>query len=337
MRSAMTWVIGLAALLLQGCGQHPQDEAAPRPVGAPAATAQAPVRASALEGQRGSGQPYEIVGTEVWDVPDPASGRTYQVFIGLPPSYAEQPARRYPVLYVTDADYAFPLIRQIGRRLNVEGPKIEEFILVGLSYARGDDGMTSRRRDYTPSPAGAGGDSSAAVHGGAADYMAYLEGQVLPFVAQRYRTDEERRLFLGHSYGSLLGTQILLTQPRMFSGYILGSPSYWYDTHWMEGLESRFAEARQDLHAEVYMYIGEQEQRAFGQRYDMVADARRMVHALSTRRYPSLQMTLDVLDGETHLTVAPRGFTRGLQQLLPVPAASARPSPGMRQDVPLPG
>ena len=90
----------------------------------------------------------------MWDVPDPVSKRGYQVFVALPPSYAKQPQRRYPVLYVTDADYAFPIIRQLGRRLNVEGPKIEEFILVGLSYAKGEEGRVSRQRDYTPTPNG---------------------------------------------------------------------------------------------------------------------------------------------------------------------------------------
>jgi len=51
------------------------------------------------------------------------------------------------------------------------------------------------------------------VHGGSKSYQAYVRDQVLPFVAQRYRTDEQRRIFLGHSYGSLLGTQILLSEP----------------------------------------------------------------------------------------------------------------------------
>ncbi|MGE8289654.1 MAG: alpha/beta hydrolase, partial [Stenotrophomonas sp.] len=89
--------------------------------------------ANAQLAQRGGGQPYEVIGSEVWDVPDPVSARVYQVFVALPAGYAENPDRRYPVLYVTDADYAFPLIRQMARRLNVEGPRIEDFILVGLS------------------------------------------------------------------------------------------------------------------------------------------------------------------------------------------------------------
>lgn len=96
------------------------------------------------------GGPYVLAGTQVWSVPDPVSGREYKVFVSLPPSYETQPDRRYPVLYVTDADYAFPIIRQIARRVNLDEPRIEEFILVGLSYAVGEGGMDSRTRDYTP-------------------------------------------------------------------------------------------------------------------------------------------------------------------------------------------
>lgn len=116
-------------------------------------------------GQRGQGKAYETIGSETWDVADPVSGRTYQVFVALPPSYIKNPERRYPVLYVTDADYGFPLIRQIARRLNGNGEKIEEFVLVGLSYAVGEEGMPSRRRDYTPTPSGAHDAPGEAIHG----------------------------------------------------------------------------------------------------------------------------------------------------------------------------
>ncbi len=272
--------------------------------------------ASALTGQRGQGLPYELAGTEVWTVPDPVSGRDYQVFVSLPASYAEQANRRYPVLYVTDADYAFPVVRGIARRLNGDGPTIKDFILVGLSYALGDEPMTSRRRDYTPTSPRHGPSAGGDPHGEGAAYASYLRNQVLPFVASRYRSDENRRLLLGHSYGSLLGAQILFSEPELFAGYVLGSPSFWYDDKVMEDIERSYAAAHADLTANVYMYIGEYESRAFGKRHDMVADASRMAATLAARNYPSLRLQLDVLGEEDHLSVAPRGFSRGLKFLL---------------------
>jgi hypothetical protein len=277
--------------------------------------------------QQGGGEPYALLGTEVWDVPDPASGRDYQVFVSLPASYAKEPARRYPVLYVTDADYAFPLVRQIARRLNVERPQLRDFILVGLSYAKGDDPVQSRRRDYTPTARGPSDAPAGAVHGEGAAYQDYLRDRVLPFVAGRYRTDPAQKLFLGHSYGALLGTQILFTDPAMFDGYILGSPSLWYDKKHMFAVEKTYAAAHRDLPAKVYVYTGEYEgmrpgDARYNQTVDLVGDSRTLVATLEGRGYPGLAIRSDVLNDEDHVSVAPRGFTKGLQYLLAVPLAA---------------
>lgn len=71
------------------------------------------------------------------------------------------------------------------------------------------------------------------------------------------------------------------------------------------------------------MYVGQYEamkpgDSRYSREVDMVADARRMERALRARRYPSLSMKLDVLDDEDHLSVAPRGFTLGLEYLLEI-------------------
>lgn len=152
-----------------------------------------------------------------------------------------------------------------------------------------------------------------------------MRDQVLPFVAGRYRTDERRRLFLGHSYGALLGSEILFSEPRLFDGYILGSPSFWYDRHHMAEREKAYAAKHKDLRARIYMYIGEYEEMRPGDpRYakdvNMVTDTRAMDQALRSRNYPSLRIEAAVLNDEDHFTVAPRGFTHGLKYLLPAPA-----------------
>jgi len=229
---------------------------------------------SAQTPARAEGAPYVLAGTQVWTVPDPVSGRDYEVFVSLPASYETSPGRRYPVLYVTDADYAFPIIRQIARRVNLDGPVIEEFILVGLSYARGDNPVASRNRDYTPT-----------------------------------------------SYGALLGAQVLFTDPALFHGYVLGSPSFWFDRRHIMTMEAEYARTHRDLPAEVFMYIGAYETPGPGPRHttdaDMVGDVRTMERTLKSRAYPGLRVQSAVLGDEDHLTVAPVGFTRALMALLP--------------------
>lgn len=181
--------------------------------------------------------------------------------------------------------------------------------------------MASRRRDYTPTPAGSR-DAAGTPHGGGSAYQAWLRGTVIPYVAARYRTDESRRYLLGHSYGGLLGAQILFSDPRLFAGYVLGSPSLWYDDGYMLKVEKAYAAGHRDLPAKVYVYVGEYEDvrpgdPRYAKRYNMVTDARRFDASLRARKYPGLRLRTDVLNDEDHLSVAPRGFTHGLKYLLP--------------------
>lgn len=212
-RTASLGLVLLAGTVM-GCSQQADAQSTPAP-DAPS-----------------EGAPYVLKSTQVWTVPDPVSGRDYEVFVSLPASYETNPQRRYPVLYVTDADYAFPIIRQIARRVNLDGPVIEEFILVGLSYSRGDNGTVSRNRDYTPTPNGPSSASST-LHGGGPAYQTYLKTQALPFVESRFRVDSARRI--------LLGAQILFTDHGLFHAYVLGSPSFWYDKRHVGGMEADYA------------------------------------------------------------------------------------------------
>lgn len=120
-----------------------------------------------------------------------------------------------------------------------------------------------------------------------------------------------------------MGTQILFTEPDLFSGYILGSPSLWYDKRHILKVEANYAKRNQDLKAKVFLYVGAYEalrkgDRRYNQTVDMVADNRALEKTLQSRKYPGLKLESVVLNDEDHVTVAPRGFTRGLMYLLPV-------------------
>lgn len=272
--------------------------------------------------QRGEGQPYEVLASQVFDVPDPASGVAYQVYISLPPSYEDNPSRAHPVVYVTDADYGFPMLRLIGRRMNGAGQRAEEFILVGLSYGKGQDPMVSRRRDYTPTAKGSSDAPPGARHWGSLPYRDYLRDTVFPFIDARFHVAPGQRVYVGHSYGGLLGAQILMTEPKMFSGYVLGSPSFWHDKKYLLTQAPGLLDQVGTIDVDVYLYVGEYEAQRMGdkryqQEVDMVADNRNFAELLRARNYPGLNLRSDVLMDEDHLSVAPRGFTKGLLHTLP--------------------
>ncbi|HEX8602254.1 MAG TPA: alpha/beta hydrolase-fold protein, partial [Pseudoduganella sp.] len=210
---------------------------------------------------------YMLDNTEVRDVHAAALKRDYQLYVALPDSYRTS-GRRYPVVFVADAGYAFPLARSIASRLHKHAG-MEEVIVVGLSYAKGDEGVYSRRRDYTPTVPRNGSYRSGMpgrppAFGEAAAYGRFIETEVFPLVAARYRADMRRKIFAGHSYGSLLGLQMLLEKPRTFEHYILGSPSLWYDRGVMFDREKAYAAEHGDLPASVFFGIGGDETLAPG-------------------------------------------------------------------------
>jgi predicted alpha/beta superfamily hydrolase len=267
-------------------------------------------------------------GTEVRNIHSKSLQRDYQLFVSLPSSYS-QSKRSYPVLFVTDANYAFPVIRSIAKRVGNNGKDIEEFILIGLSYAQGDTPEYSRRRDYTPT---AHGDKDAAsdmpgrtpMYGEAEGYRKFIADEVFPFVAQNYRADMSHKIYAGHSYGGLLGAHILLTEPTMFDHYIIGSPSLWFDHKEIFSQERAYANAHNDMPANVFMAVASFETvnpRSSNPRYnktvDMVRDLSDFDRALKSRHYPGLNVQMKIIDDEDHLTVFPAIITRGLMWALP--------------------
>lgn len=304
MQRVRGWSV-VACLALGGCAMS---------VAPPAAHSEAKERAaSAVPG-------VELPDTEALRVHDPV-GRDYPVWVALPASYASNPAKHYPVLYVTDALYSFPLVRSVRNLVGQQGTNIEDFILVGLPPQEGLSSKQSRSRDYTPSEpvrSTPGYYSDDVSYGGAAHYRDFVADHVLPMIDARYRTDPARRTFAGHSYGGLFGAYVLTTRPDMFSTYILSSPSLWFDQHLLPRLQD---EAKAPANpTRVLLSVGSYETVKPGPRYstgnDMLQQSAEFAQQLQ-RGGRNLQVENIVVDGEDHLTVYPRVITRALLQVLP--------------------
>jgi len=283
-----------------------------------------PVSAAPFVLQQDGGA-YSLPNTKVHSLHAKDLGRDYQVFVSLPPGYAAD-GPKLPVVFVTDADYAFPLVRAIFARIGGHSDAIAPFILVGLSYAAGDTPEYSRRRDYTPSVNPEHGLKSdmpgrQPAWGEAEGYRRFLASDVLPLVASHYRADMGRSVFVGHSYGSLLGAHILLGTPEMFSKYVISSPSLWFDHRLMFAREKAYAASHRDLKAEVFLSAGGYEAVKPGPRYntenDMVRDMQEFAAALKSHRYPGLKTQVQVFDGHDHLSVYPDMITSALKWALP--------------------
>ncbi len=302
------WLL-LAALSVTACSEQP---AAPVVEASPEISPETPVVVEAAPAA------YAMPASAVHAITSPVLGRSYDVFIKLPPGYddAENASRRYPVLYVTDGHYPFQTAAGVMMAPMTHGG-FEHAILVGVSFAKGEGGAASRGRDLTPVPDPRNTDN---VTGGAPQFLTFLRDEVIPLVDGEYRTDVSRRIYAGQSYGGLFGAYALFQQPGVFTDYILTSPSLWFADGAMFGVEAAYAQTQTALPARVYFAIGETETPAInGGRYDMVGDQKRFADQLRSRNYQGLVLRDVVVEDGTHLTTFPVGLLRGLMWMLPGP------------------
>ncbi|WP_426699909.1 alpha/beta hydrolase [Rhodanobacter sp. Col0626] len=312
-------------LMLAGCGSKHAGDAnlaahgsAEAPSHAERAVGVASVKPTPGDGVTG----VVLPDTEALTVHDPV-GRNYPIWVALPADYAAHPQQRYPVLYVTDALYSFPLVRSLRNLVSQHGVNLEDFILVGLPPQQGLTSKQSRSRDYTPSAPvrHAPDDFSAEEYGGAAHYRDFLATTVLPMIDARYRTDPARRAFAGHSYGGLFGAYVLVTRPELFHTYILSSPSLWYDDHVIDRFERDYANDHRALRAQVLLSVGSYETFGPGPRYfhqnNMLLHNRDFAQRLRSRHYEGLKVETSIIDGEDHFTVYPTVLTRALIEIFP--------------------
>jgi predicted alpha/beta superfamily hydrolase len=91
---------------------------------------------------------------------------------------------------------------------------------------------TNRTRDMTPThtdrdPTGKPQPGLAA-SGGMANFLGFIQKELIPRIEQRYRT-APYRVFVGHSFGGITTIDALYTMPETFNAYVAIDPSLWWD------------------------------------------------------------------------------------------------------------
>jgi predicted alpha/beta superfamily hydrolase len=258
-----------------------------------------------------------LPGTEVHEF-RAADGTLFDLYVALPQGYASDGSVEYPVFYMSDAGVAFAGLVQMYRLLAMgddELPPLPPMILVGIDRARSSGVQTEMTRffDLTPTsvPEIEAGLSSAfgatASTGGADTFLGILKEEIIPWVEARYSAGSERGLG-GYSLGGLFATYALFTSPEIFTHYLIGSPSYWWDEGMIFELEEAYSTEHDDLEGQVFMSAGSLEGM-------MVPDMLRLAETLKTRSYEGLQVETQVLEGESHLSGAFLSLSRGLGSL----------------------
>jgi predicted alpha/beta superfamily hydrolase len=153
-----------------------------------------------------------------------------EIWVYLPPSYAENTLARHPVVYMHDGEKLFDPQPKLGARgwrvdatldAGAENGTIREAIVVGV-------GTSDDRRDYEYTPT-----SVPAEHpsGGGDAYLRMIVTELKPRIDRDLRTmpGRETTALVGSSYGGLLSAYAGVKEARTFGLVGALSPSTWWD------------------------------------------------------------------------------------------------------------
>lgn len=188
--------------------------------------------------------------SETFEIPQ--LNRKRRVHVLLPHDYYEQPDRRYPVLYMTDAQNLFgegsPYGNwQIDKSLAaLAGEDKANVIIVAI-----DHGDEDRLQEFSPY------DNPRLGKGLGSLFLRFLTDTLKPHIDKTYRTKKDRLNtgMGGSSVGGLLTIYAALMFPHVFGRLMIFSPSLWisqkiyFDAiHFFEPFETR-----------IYIYAGGKE------------------------------------------------------------------------------
>lgn len=267
------------------------------------------------------------------DIKARQTGHAYRIFVSVPAS--PPPPAGHPVLYVLDANAAFPvaafLARSAAARREVTGHVPP--LVVGIGYPGDADFDTvARRRDYTPGGAAAGADDG----GGGADlFLDFIEGELKPLIEARHPVDRTRQALFGHSFGGLLVAHALLTRPDSFSTFIASSPSIWWREHWV--VKGQSARQARGGPPRVQISVGALEDAPPKGNYapellalirsrSMIPEARALARQLQAQPGGQGRVVYHELAGEDHGPVWLPAMSRGVQFFLEQPGPGMPPS-----------
>ena len=232
----------------------------------------------------------------------------HEIRVALPSTYMEATTRTYPVLWVTD------------NRLEAALPALGDAQLIVVSVGRGHAGRMGvlatarvrllRGRRHLPRgnvrrlPGVEPSRQSSVPRRRRPRFLDFLIDDVRPALAAQYRMDPDEHGLEGYSAGGWFVVYGLLTRPGAFSKYLAGAPALSFCHQLIFEIEAQYAAEHDDLAGHLFTGAGDGEM-TVDPELGCFSSMAAMVELLSFRSYPSLQLTVKILPGESHQTALP--------------------------------
>ena len=280
----------------------------------PAPAAPPPVHANLHDRE---GEPI-VVGS-IHRIRSTVYGNEQVITVRLPRGYADNPQRRYPVLFSVDGgpDQDFELLAGVAAEAEFS-TSIEPFILIGVK-------TEDRYRQLTPVMTRLPVErlrenfGERMVPGGADTFRRYLERDVLPWATSRYRTG--RKVLTAASLGGLFVLDTFLQRPEMFDDYIALTPSFWWDVGRVVDEAAQAMARHGPSNRRIYFTMGDE---GVGNRSGPWLAT--LIRAFETRAPAGLKWAfVDRSGSEEHRTMALTGWLDAMRTLYLTPSRTGNP------------
>ncbi|WP_392352790.1 alpha/beta hydrolase [Pseudoalteromonas rhizosphaerae] len=150
-----------------------------------------------------------------------------KVFMRLPSNF--EPNKRYSLIIRTDGNFNLTQWDSVMAEL----PAQQDTILVSIpnqfwTFTRNRDLVPPYARQDVNTQARPPSENSPELFGKADQFLAFIEGELLPYLESHYKLDNNRVLS-GYSAGGSFVLYTMSTKPWLFNGYFAFSPAAWYD------------------------------------------------------------------------------------------------------------
>lgn len=228
--------------------------------------------------------------------------RTINVY--LPQGYKPDSTDKYPVIYVLDGSAHEDFVHIVGlvQFLNMYD-LLPQSIVVGIENV-------NRYHDFTHPSTSKSDMKSLPVAGGSAEFIQFIQSELIPEIQQRYRVNETSTI-IGQSLGGLLATEILMTKPALFSHYLIVSPSLWWGDEKLVDSAKDYFKNHQEISAKVFVSLGKEHPK-------MHKTAEKLIKAMQESGNSKLISTIDPILTESHATILHKAAYKGLEWLFPV-------------------
>lgn len=238
---------------------------------------------------------------------------SFSVFIRLPEHYHSRKNRKFPVIYLLDANLFFD---NLAVTMN---EKKSNAILVGIGYKDFISMDSLRNRDYTyPKALEKYGFT---VSGGADHFLSFMEQELSRFIDSAYRTDTANRTLMGHSLGAYFTLfaleQGLLDQQSVFAHYVAASPSLHYNEGYIIDQFRSLAPVGGMQKKTLAVSFGAKEDSEEGEQQEPagVNNFNSFLKALSDKQFRNLQVDSHIYPSFGHMETAIPTFTKAVEEL----------------------